>query len=379
MLYGALMTSFRTRSGGRGSGRRLPTAPLGRLSAAMLGISLAIAACGQVSPSGSPPAATPAGASPAATVWPAASASPTASASALAAPRPIATAAASPIEVRVRVARSDIRLPSARSRAVALVLGSTILVCGGLMSDGTTSGSITRIDLRSSYVSRVGALAAPVHDAGGAVLGGSGFVFGGGRSVAVSVVQRIDPTGRAITVGHLPAVRADLSAVAADGELFIVGGGTPSGPDDQVLATTDGHDFRTVAKLLVGVRYPAIAVVGGLVYVIGGSTASGDTRAIQAVDPQTGAVRIVGRLAHGLSHASALVVGGALLLAGGRAAGRVQDGLWQIDVANGTVTPIGRLPYAVSDAAVAVSDGTGYLIGGERLHPLATIIAVTAR
>jgi len=209
------------------------------------------------------------------------------------------------------------------------------------------------------------------------VLGGLGYVFGGGMVVAGSVVQGVGPTGRATTVGSLPAMRADLSAVAVDGELLIVGGGTPAGPDDRVLATTDGRHFRVVADLLVGVRYPAVAVVDGVVYVIGGSTPSGDSQAIQAVDPRTGVVRLVGRLAHGLSHASALVVGGALLIAGGRAAGLAQDGLWQIDVTAGTARSIGRLPYAVSDAAVAVLDGTGYLIGGEGLHPLGTIIALT--
>jgi len=227
-------------------------------------------------------------------------------------------------------------------------------------------------------VSKAGALAAPVHDAGGAVLDGFGFVFGGGNVMPGSVVQRVDPMSRTITVGDLPVARADLSAVSVAGEILIIGGGTSSGPDARVLATSDGRRFRTVGRLLVGVRYPAVAVVGDLVYVIGGSTPSGDTRVIQAIDPRTGVVRIVGRLAQGSSHASALVVAGGLLIAGGRAAGLAQDGLWRFDVVGGTVTRIGRLPYPVSDAAVVVADGIGYLIGGEGLRPLATIIALTA-
>lgn len=250
---------------------------------------------------------------------------------------------------------------------------------GGLTSTGATTGTIVRIDLGSGRVSRAGALASPVHDAGGAVLDGSAFIFGGGRLGPGAIVQRVSPAGFASTVGKLPAVRADLAAVSVDGEIIVVGGGTPARPDDRVLATNDGRHFQTVAKLIVGVRYPAVAVVGGTVYVVGGSTPAGDSRVIQSVDPHTSVVRIVGHLVGGLSHASALVAGQALLIAGGRAAGRTQDGLWRFDLATATVTRIGRLPYPVSDMATAVVDGVGYLIGGEDRGPLASIITVGVR
>lgn len=335
--------------------------------AAILPATIALVACGQSVPSG------PQGATTSAAI-----AVTTPASGSVAAP-PIAAPPVSPAVLRFRVSRSALRLPSARSRAVALGFGSTILVCGGLTSSGITTGSIVRIDLRSRHVSGAGSLAAPVHDAGGAALGGSGFVFGGGRFGPGSVVQRVGPDGVATAIGHLPAARADLAAVAVDGEVVVVGGGTPARSDDRVLATTDGRHFRTVARLRLAVRYPAVAVVGGWVYVIGGSTASGDTRVIQAVDPRTGAVRLVGQLAHALSHASAFAIGGALLVAGGRVAGVAQDGLWRLDLASGTVRRIGRLPYAVSDAAVVVVDGTGYLIGGEGLGPLASIITVALR
>ena len=188
------------------------------------------------------------------------------------------TRLASPDTLQVRVARSSLRLPASRSRAVALAFGSAILVCGGLTASGATTGSILRIELRSGRISVAGALASPVHDAGGAVLGGSGFVVGGGRLGPGSVVQRVKPTGGTANVGRLPVARADLAAVIVDGTLVVVGGGTPARSDDRVLVTTDGRHFRTVARLLVAVRYPAVAAIGGVVYVIGGSTPSG-TRA----------------------------------------------------------------------------------------------------
>lgn len=283
----------------------------------------------------------------------------------------------SPGAIRITIARSDIRLPAPLSRAVALAFGSAILVCGGLASDGSTSGSIIRIELSSGRASIADALADPVHDAGGAVLNGSGFIFGGGATVPVSVVQQVGPGAAASVVGQLPSSRADLVSVVVDGELLVVGGGTPTRDDVSVLATTDGNTFRVVARLLVGVRYPAVAVESGVVYVIGGRTGVGDSAVIQAIDPRTGVVRIVGHLSHGLSHASAFVVGGVLFIAGGRTAGVAQDAVWRFDVARGTAAEIGRLPYRVSDMAAVVSGGNAYLIGGEESGPVASIITVT--
>ncbi len=275
------------------------------------------------------------------------------------------------------MARSPIRLPAARSRAVGLVLGSDLLLCGGLTAGGATTGSILRIDVASGRISTAGSLAVAVHDAGAAVFAGSGYVVGGGSAVAGTAVQRIDSAGAASLAGRLPAARADLSAISVDGELLIVGGGVPGQPDGRILATTDGSHFRVLGRLSVAVRYSAVAVFGGLVYVVGGSTTSGETSAIQVLDPATGAVRIAGHLPSALSDAAALVVGGDMLIAGGRFGGRVQDELWRLDGGGATTTLFGRLPYPVADSAAVVSGRVGYLIGGETTGPIASIITVS--
>jgi Kelch motif len=280
---------------------------------------------------------------------------------------------------RITIARSAIRLPAARSRGVALALGSGILFCGGLASDGSTSGVIVRIDLETNRASVIGAMPVAVHDAGAAVIDGFGLVFGGGSSAPTSVAQRLNASAAGSIVGELPANRADLAAVEVDGELVIVGGGTPARNDDRVLATSDGRTFRQVARLVVPVRYPAVAVSNGIVYVIGGRTDAGDSNLVQAMNPRTGTTRIVGHLARGLSHASAFVVGDVLLVAGGRTAGVAQDAVWHIDLTRGTATEVGRLPYRVSDMASAVVDGVAYLIGGEQVGPIASIITVLDR
>ena len=227
---------------------------------------LLIVGCGQAQPSGSTLAGAPSLVAPSAG----------APSQSTTAPRPPPAVAPKALEASI----SAIRLPNALSRAVAVNLGSDVLICGGLTFGGTTTRSILLFDVASGQVSPAGPLAVAVHDAGGAALNGRAYVFGGGRSAAGSTVQRVDPAGSATVVGALPAARADLAAVGIGGEIVVVGGGTPGHPDGRVLATTDGRQFRVVARLLVPVRYPAVAVLGGLVYVAGGSTASGVTSVI---------------------------------------------------------------------------------------------------
>ncbi len=279
----------------------------------------------------------------------------------------------------IQIARLRVHLPGPRSRAVALILDHALVLCGGITGTGATTGSDLRFDPRSGRITSVGHLAAPVHDAGAATLRGVSYIFGGGRFGPGAVVQRVSSNGTSVIIGHLPVARADLVAVALGGKVLIVGGAATTRPDRRVLATTDGIRFRTVATLAIGVRYPAVVAVADLLYVIGGSTPTGDVRIIQAVNPRTGAVRIVGHLVHPLSHASALVLGDQILVAGGRSAGSAQTAVWRFDALTGHVTRAGRLPYAVSDAASAVVDGVGYLIGGEGAGPLATIISLTAQ
>ena len=271
-----------------------------------------------------------------------------------------------------------VRLPTPTSRSVAFADGSAILVCGGLTDSGTTA-ELLRIDLQAGRVTTAGRLAQAVHDAGGALLGGAPLIVGGGSVVAGTTVQRIETGGRSVLVGRLPAPRADLGAVTVNGRVVVVGGGTPSAPDPRVLATSDGVHFATVATLRVAVRYPAVAALGGVVFVIGGTDPSGDVTDIQAIDVATGAVRIIGRLPGGLTDAVALVLDGRLIVAGGRAGGRVQDAVWEVDTTTGAVTRIGRLPAPVADAAGVVVGGVGYLVGGEAGARLASIISLTVR
>ena len=268
------------------------------------------------------------------------------------------------------------RLSTGLSRAVAVVVGNRIFVYGGFTSAGSTTDVILDFDPAVGQVSSVGHLAVPVHDAAGVALGDATLIFGGGNTVPRSVVQHIDATVVAREIGNLPAARADLSAVSLGNSAIVVGGGASGALDRQILATQDGVQFRRLGTLAAGVRYAAVAETGGLIFLIGGAGAAGDTAEIQRLDPVTGITDVIGRMPHPISHASAMVIGGRILVVGGRSAGKAQDSIWQVDVGTGTAHLIGRLPQPVSDFATAVIGKTGYVIGGETDTQIASIVAI---
>src|SRR6266536_3013320 len=200
------------------------------------------------------------------------------------------------------------RLPAPLSRAVALPDGNGgALLLGGLDRSQASSDRVLHLDLARGTATPAGRLAAPVHDAAGALLGGTAYVFGGGAQQTVADVQAVVSGGRALLAGRLPAPRSDLAAATVDGRAYLVGGYDGRAPSRAVLETADGRHFRTVAQLPRGVRYPALAAAGEVVYVFGGEPAAGaESRAIQAINLRTGSARMVGQLPQGVAHAAAV-------------------------------------------------------------------------
>jgi hypothetical protein len=60
-----------------------------------------------------------------------------------------------------------------------------------------------------------------------------------------------------------------VTAASLGQRVILVGGFNGVGPQSEVWATRDGRSFRRVAQLSQAVRYPAVAGLGGAVYVSG--------------------------------------------------------------------------------------------------------------
>jgi hypothetical protein len=294
------------------------------------------------------------------------------------------------------------------SRAVAVTGPSgRLVVLGGLTAGGGSASGVYAIRTATGAVRQVGALTAPLHDAAVAVIGGDAVVFGGGSPATVGTDQLFtlrNPRGRshvATAAGSMPAPRSDAVAATIGPTTYVVGGYDGARPDAAVLATTNGHTFTKVAALQVPVRYPAVAALGGKVFVFGGQAITGPhagapVDAIQAVDPARHTAAVVGHLPESLAGAAAATVGGELFVAGGESSaaqprtpgvGMTQLGrgeksavagaegsssptatvstIWAFDPVSERLLPAGHLQVPVSHAAVTVAGGAAWIVGGE--------------
>jgi outer membrane protein assembly factor BamB len=268
-------------------------------------------------------------------------------------------------------------LPTAVSRAIAVATGSSVSLLGGVDASQASSRAAFRLDPTNGGLTQTGTLALPTHDAAGALIGGRPFVFGGGAQSVVDAVQSVPPSGPATTTGHLPQPRADLAAVTVGTTVYLVGGYDGTTATRDVLATTDGVGFRVVARLPLGVRYPAVGAIGNRIYVFGGEWAGTPSTAVQAIDVGTGTARIVGHLPEARSQASAFSIAGTLYVAGGTTPRGPSSDLLRFDASRATFAAAGSLPAPVADAAVAVIANRAYLVGGESAAPVAGVVIVS--
>ncbi len=260
-------------------------------------------------------------------------------------------------------------LPNPISREVLLPSSAPgeVLIAGGLASDGSSDTGVYQLSTSDGALNLLASLPEATHDAAGALLGGSLVVFGGGQATPSAATQDVRGAGAEL-LGSLPAARADAEAVTVGGVVYVVGGYDGSAMDAAVLATVDGRSYRSVARLPVPVRYPAVAALGASLYVLGGQDAAGQAvDTIQMVDVRTGSARIVGRLPEALSGAAAGDLGGTIYLAGGVAGSTkpVPSAAVLAVEPGGRILPAGRLPVALAYAGATVAGGQLVLVGGE--------------
>ncbi|MGH3415283.1 MAG: hypothetical protein ACRDSS_02340, partial [Actinocrinis sp.] len=285
------------------------------------------------------------------------------------------------------------RLSAPISREIALPgRGRRLVLLGGL-NGSTSANGIFSLDTGNGGLHQIGTLHAGVHDAAGAIVGGRGLVFGGGSPATTAAVQEF-PAGPS-AAGALPTPRSDAQATTIGHTTYVVGGFTGSRPDPTVLATTNGRTFQSVAALPVPVRYPAVAALGGKLYVFGGESVAGPAAGppvndVQVVDPATRTAKVVAHLPEPLEASAAVVLGGTIYLAGGDTSARQRSRtgvgttqlepqvssrgsggldtlktIWAFDPSTGRALVAGSLQVPVSHAGVTVLGSRAWLVGGE--------------
>ena len=244
--------------------------------------------------------------------------------------------------------------------------GARFVMLGGLDAADVSADGIEIADLRR--VLHTTTLPSPQHDAQGALLGGRVYVFGGGADTELDHILSYDPASDRVTqVGTLLTAQSDVAVTNAGTYAYIVGGFDGTNYLDTVVAWRPGSGPRVVARLPVGLRYAAVAVAGGGLLIVGGSTPTGASDAIYRFDLTTHHVRRIGTLPHPVTHGEAATLGAYVYLVGGRS--DLLDGqtaaVYAIDPSTGRIKPAGRLPQPTSDAAALTIGGAIVVAGGQ--------------
>ncbi len=260
------------------------------------------------------------------------------------------------------------QLAAPLSREVVLPRAGTrheLVVLGGLSSGGLSTNGVAVLDTRTGRLRSEGSLLQATHDAAGAALGARQLVIGGGTAAPAGGTQIVN--GGKATRGVAPAgARADAGAVTIGSTVYVVGGYDGPALNPEVVSTTDGRSYRPVAALRVPVRYPALAVLGSQIYVFGGLGANGHpSDAVQLVDPANRTARVVGRLPKPLDGAAAGVLGGTVYLAGGSTAAGPTRAIYAFQPGKVAFLRAGSLRVPTANAGAAVSDGRLWIVGGE--------------
>jgi hypothetical protein len=246
-------------------------------------------------------------------------------------------------------------LPHAFSKAAAVALpNGRLAVLGGYTGAGSLDTILAGPPNRLRIVGR---LPQPTHDAAAAAVDGSVYLFGGGESVSMPSVVRIDPhTGSAAEAPALGEPLSDLGAVTVGGRAYLVGGFTGTQFATAILRYRPQGAATVVARLPAGTRYAGVTALGPTIYVAGGLTTAGPTNAVYAVS-LGGNVRRVATLPAPEDHAALAALGGKLYLVGGRR-------VLAIDPGSGKVSVAARLPATLSDPTATTVGNRVVIAGG---------------
>jgi DNA-binding beta-propeller fold protein YncE len=150
-------------------------------------------------------------------------------------------------------------LPVGLRYAAVAAAGSSLVIAGGSLPDGSASRAVYRFDTGRRLVTRLASLPAATTHAAAASLGGTVFIIGGRGSQLGSVSSAILAvdlvTGRIASAGHLRSARSDLAAVSVGRRIVIAGGLTRAGVTDAIdeLVASASRTSTSLANASVNV------------------------------------------------------------------------------------------------------------------------------
>jgi outer membrane protein assembly factor BamB len=231
--------------------------------------------------------------------------------------------------------------------ALAFAAGRLVLVAGS-HDEAVFAGPL------GGRLARVATLAVPHAATCAFGFGSSVYLIGGeGGAQPNDLIVRVDArSGQATQAGVFEEPIAECGIASDASGSYLVGGWTGQRYATAILRVGPSGVQGLLARLPSALRFPAVALVGKRLYVAGGATQSGLSRAVVAIDTGTGRLVPVATLPQGVEAAVLVPSGSSLYLLGGQGAGgKALTAVVRIDPASGATSAAGRLPRPLPGAA----------------------------
>lgn len=163
--------------------------------------------------------------------------------------------------------------------------------------------------------------------------------------------------------------RSYIAAAELDGAVYAAGGMVgETGRPLPTLARLDvaANRWSALRPLPEPIRAAAAVSMGGELYVLGGTTARGNTAAVWSYRPETGAWRARAPLPAPRFNHEAVALADRIYVLGGYLGGRERDEIYVYDSSADRWSPGGRLPEANHAFGLVVFRGELWMLGGRR-------------
>ncbi|XP_071799254.1 actin-binding protein IPP-like [Asterias amurensis] len=262
--------------------------------------------------------------------------------------------------------------PRQNARKYVVLVGGYRRNPGDRFYDMETLDSVIQLDTFTNSWTSMPSLQQPRHGHGVAFLNGSLYAIGGECDALINnIVEMLDPvTKHWRDMPPIMTQRCGHGVCTVDGVIYILGG--IEGSD--VLRSIEKFDEERGGWCVLPERMPegksyfAIAEVGGLIYLAGGTTdptAGVVLRSLESYNPVTSEWNSLASMKHKRSHCSIGVLGDDLYVMGGISADKsVLKSVERYSILEDQWTSVKHMSMPRAGASVATVNGLIYLMGG---------------
>lgn len=264
-------------------------------------------------------------------------------------------------------------LPEGLSNFSAIsTTGGIILVAGGQIPGGINSTTYT---LTSNGAVISGSLNQPRQDGGLALIHGNPVYFGGVTS-AHQIVSTAQSLNGSSPYNFLPQALYGFAAATANNITYVVGGITPIGYSANIYRINPQGQATLWSTLPMPIAHPMAQIFRGSLYIAGGATASGKlVPTIFRVSLQTKQLSRWAEMPVGLDNGSMAVLDNRIWILGGATRNGLSRATWVI-MGKNAVVPARPLPEPLSGASVVSANNAIWIMGGHSPQGLSSTIYI---